>query len=491
MEKLTYSTLKEQGFNGYILQDAPVKVLQFGEGNFLRGFVDAFIDEMNEKADFNAKVTMVQPIAQGLAKMVNEQEGLYTLILRGNENGETVNKERVISCVKDCINPYDDYNAFLSLAKNSDLRFIVSNTTEAGIAFDDTCKLQDAPPYSFPAKLTAFLHERYKNGGKGFIVLSCELIDDNGAKLKECVEKYIDLWALDSDFKDWVDSENIFCSTLVDRIVTGYPRSEAPKLCEKMGYEDNLIDTAEPFGFWVIEGPSSIKDELPFEKANLPIIVTDNHKPYKQRKVRILNGAHTSLVMAAYLGGKDIVRDCINDDVMSKYLQKTIYDEIIPTLDLPKDELLEFAKSVNARFANPFIDHSLLAISLNSTSKWKARVMPSLIEYKKRTGNLPKCLVFSFAAYIDFYRRGYERTENALNAKRGEDVYQIQDDAFVLDFYISHKGDTTEELVSAVVNNKDMWGEELAQIDGFENAVLSALERIESAGMYKAMGELL
>ncbi len=491
MKNLSYQTLKEQNYSGYLLENAPVKVLQFGEGNFLRAFVDAFIDEMNEKANFNGKVTLVQPIAPGLASMINEQQGLYTLMLRGSENGETVDKKRVISCVESCINPYENYALFLEQAKNPDLRFLVSNTTEAGIAFDPECKLNDTPPASFPAKLTAFLYERYKNGGKGFIILSCELIDYNGAKLKECVEQYIELWKLDDDFLKWVGEQNAFCSTLVDRIVTGYPRSEAETLCEQFGYKDNLIDTAEPFGFWVIEGPQSIKEEFPFEKAGLPILVVDDHRPYKQRKVRILNGAHTSLIMAAYLAGKDIVRDCMQDEVLSKFLEKTIYSEIIPTLDLPESELKEFASSVKARFENPFIDHSLLAISLNSCSKWKARVMPSLTEYYNRKNKLPECIVFSFAAFIAFYHNGKELSENALVAKRGDDTYQIQDDKWVLDFFFALKDKPLEQVAKSVISNKEMWGDELVKLDGFEQAVVKALENIEQKGMYKAIEELI
>lgn len=267
MELLSYKTLRDQGYDGYLLPEAPVKVLQFGEGNFLRAFVDYFIDVMNEKAGFNGKVVLTQPIAPGLAPMINAQEGLYTLFLRGRENGEKVNRKRVISCVKSCNNPYEDFQGLLDQAKNPDLRFLVSNTTEAGIVFDPACKFDDTPPASFPGKLTVFLHQRWQQGLKGFVILSCELIDHNGDELKRCVQEYIKLWGLEDDFAAWVDRENVFCSTLVDRIVTGYPRKEAEAICRELGYQDNIIDTAEVFGFWVIEGPQWIKDEFPFEKA--------------------------------------------------------------------------------------------------------------------------------------------------------------------------------------------------------------------------------
>ena len=491
MDKLSYATLEQQGYDGYLLKDAPERVLQFGEGNFLRAFVDYFIDEMNEKAGFNSKVVLCQPIAPGLAPQINEQDGLYTLFLRGRENGEQVNRKRVISCVSRCLNPYEDYQALLDCAKNPDLRFLVSNTTEAGIVFDPACKKDDAPPASFPGKLTLFLHERWKLGMKGFIILSCELIDHNGDELKRCVEKYIGLWGLEPEFKAWVEAENLFCSTLVDRIVTGYPRAEAENICKELGYQDNILDTGEVFGFWVIEGPQSIKNEFPFEKAGLPIIVVDDHTPYKQRKVRILNGAHTSMVLGAYLAGQDIVRDCMNDEVIHGFMNKTIYDEIIPTLDLPKDELTDFAAAVTERFNNPYIDHALLSISLNSTAKWKARVMPSLTEYVKRMGKLPRCITFSFAAYIAFYHTAREKGENCLVGRRGEGTYEIKDDQWTLDFYYDHRDDDAKAIAHAVVNHERMWDGKPAALEGFEEAVASALERIEAVGMYEAMKECL
>lgn len=491
MDKLSYKMLEAQGFKGYLLKSAPERVLQFGEGNFLRAFVDYFFDILNEKTGFNGKVVLTQPIAPGLADMINSQEGLYTLFLRGQENGEKVNRKRIISCVSRCLNPYQDYTALLDCAKNPDLRFLVSNTTEAGIVFDPACKFDETPPASFPAKMARFLYERYQLGLPGFVILSCELIDHNGDELKKCVEQYVDLWGLDAGFAKWVQEENIFCSTLVDRIVTGYPRAEAAAICQELGYEDNLIDTGEVFGFWVIEGPQSLKEELPFKKAGLPVIVVDDHTPYKQRKVRILNGAHTSMVLGAYLAGQDIVRDCMKDDVIRGFMNNTIYEEIIPTLDLPKSDLTDFAAAVAERFANPYIDHALLAISLNSTAKWKARVMPSLLEYQKRSGKLPKCITFSFAAYIAFYHAGREKGKGCLIGTRGDNSYQIKDDQWVLDFYYDHRDDDAKALAHAVIHNEKMWGDALIKLPGFETAVTDALSHIEAVGMYAAMKECL
>ena len=316
---------------------------------------------------------------------------------------------------------------------------------------------------------------------KGFIILSCELIDHNGDELKRCVNEYIELWGLEDEFCQWANNENIFCSTLVDRIVTGGAKAEAPSLWEKWGYEDQLIDTGEVFAAWVIEGPQSIKDEFPFEKAGLPIQVVDDVTPYKQRKVRILNGAHTSMVLGAYLAGKNIVRDCMQDATIRAYLNKAMFEEIIPTLDLPRDELESFAASVIDRFDNPYINHQLLSIALNSASKWKARVMPSVTEYVKREGKLPKCLTFSIAAFIAFYHQGV----------RNGEAYEVSDDPWVLAFFEEHKHDDAKALAHAVVNNDALWDGELNKLPGFEEAVAADLEHIEKVGMYKAMEECL
>lgn len=483
MERLSFAALEKQGYDGFLLKDAPERVLQFGEGNFLRAFAENFIDRMNEQAGFNAKVVLVQPRGghPEAADRFGEQDGLYTLILRGRENGEAKELTRVISCVSRCLDPKRDWDKLLECMENKELRFLISNTTEAGIAFDPACRAEDTPPSSFPAKLTLLLHERWLRGGKGFIILSCELIDHNGDELKRCVNAYIQLWQMEEEFRKWVEEENIFCSTLVDRIVTGSPKGDAPAICEKRGYEDQLIDTGELFAAWVIEGPQTIRDELPFEKAGLPIQVVDDVTPYKQRKVRILNGAHTSMVLGAYLAGKNIVRDCMQDENIRAFLNKAMFEEIIPTLDLPAEELSTFAASVIDRFDNPYIDHQLLDISLNSASKWKARVMPSLTEYVRRKGTLPRCLTFSLAAFIAFYQKG----------ERYGEPYPVRDDAWVLEFFREHKEDDCEAIAHAVVNNEQMWDGELAKLPGFEEAVAADLRRIEAAGMYEAMKECL
>lgn len=491
MLRLSYETLKNQGFDQYLLEDAPERVLQFGDGNFLRAFVDHFIDRMNETAGFDGKVVVVQPAAPKLNPKLNQQDGLYTLLLRGREGGRPVSYRRVISCVSRCLNANEQWDALLECAENPQLRFLVSNTTEAGIVFDPDCKKDDAPPKSFPGKLTLFLYRRYRLGLAGFVILPCELIHKNGAALKQCILQYADLWGLEPEFCTWLEKENTFCNTLVDRIVTGYPREEADALCQQWGYEDQMIDTAEVFGAWIIEGPDSLSEELPFAAAGLPVTMVKDCALYEQRKVRILNGAHTSMVLGAYLCGQNIVRGCMEDETIRGFMNKTIYEEIIPTLDLPASQLTDFAAAVAQRFNNPYIDHSLLAIALNSTAKWKTRVMPSLLEYVKRRESLPRCLTFSFAAYVAFYHNAKERGDGCLIGYRGGEPYQVKDDDWVMDFYYSHKDDDPLELFHAVVNNHSMWGDALSSLPGFEEAALAAFLRIESAGMAQAMKECL
>ena len=407
MKKLCYQTLEELGYQGYLLKDAPEKVLQFGEGNFLRAFVNYWFDVSNERAGWNGKCVLVQPIAPGLAKLINEQEGLYTLYLRGRENGERVDKKRIISSVSRCLNPYEreGFDAMMEVAVSDGLEYVVSNTTEAGIVYDPACNLDDAPAASFPGKLTQVLYRRWQAGKGGLVILSCELIDNNGRELLKCVNQYADQWGLEDGFRRYVNEACTFCSTLVDRIVPGRVKdpAEAARMEQANGYRDELIDVGEIFGVWNIEGPDWLEEKLPFQKAGLNCPVVPDVTPYKKRKVRILNGAHTGFVLGAYLAGFDIVRDCMQDGAVRGFMNKMLYEEVIPTLPLDKKDLEDFAGAVQDRFNNPFVDHELMSISLNSTSKWRARNMPSFLEYVEKAGKLPPCLTMSFAAYIAFF----------------------------------------------------------------------------------------
>lgn len=496
MEKLNYEVLKKSGYEGYILEKAPEKILQFGEGNFLRAFVDYWFDVSNEKAGFNGKAVLVQPIAPGLAKLINEQEGLYTLYLRGRENGEKVDRKRVISSVSRCLNPYEkaDYDAMMEVAVSDDLEYIVSNTTEAGIVYDSACQKDDCPPSSFPAKLTQVLYQRWKAGKKPVVILSCELIDNNGKELEKCVGQYIDQWALEAEFKAWC-ATCTFCSTLVDRIVPGRIKDaeEVKRLEEANGYHDELIDVGEVFGVWNIEGPEWLQEQLPFQKAGVNCIVVPDVTPYKKRKVRILNGAHTGFVLGAYLAGFDIVRDCMQDETVCGFMNKMLHEEVIPTLPLDKQDLEQFASAVEDRFNNPFIDHELMSISLNSTSKWKARNMPSFLEYIEKEGKLPTCLTMSLAAYIAFYSNDIqELTDAGLVCRRAKgNTYTVSDDRWALEFYWNHRNDSAEALVHAVLTNEQMWDQDLTQIAGLESAVLANLNTIRTEGAKAAYASCL
>ena len=409
------------------------RVIQFGEGGFLRGFVDWMLQKVNENSDFDGSVVVVQPIEQGMCDMLSAQNCVYTHLIRGVEGVDTT----VVDVISRCVKPYEDFAAYLALAEQPEMRFVVSNTTESGIVFSDEDKITDAPPKTFPAKVTLLLKKRFELGLDGFVFLPCELIDRNGDNLKKCILQYADLWDLGADFKAWVEEKNVFTNTLVDRINTGYPKGEDLGL----GYEDNLVNTSEFFHLWVIETPFDLDKELPFSKTDLNVIITpDKLEMYRTRKVRILNGAHTSLVPYALLSGLDTVKSCIDDATMNAHLRKCIFDEIIPTLDLPRDELLSYANSVVERFGNPYIKHYLSAIALNSVSKFKVRVLPSILEYIKRYNKMPETLLFAFAKLLDFYKTD-----------------MTNDDADVVAFMKSHN-------TAEVLANASLWGQDLSHL---------------------------
>ncbi len=411
--------------------ERPERIIQFGEGGFLRGFVDWMVDKLNKSGLYNGNITVVQPIEKGMCDVLTEQNCVYHHMIRGVEGVEV----SLIDSISRCVNPFRDYEEYLRLAENPDFRFVVSNTTESGIVYSDKDKLDDAPAETFPAKLTALLYRRYGLGLPGFIFLPCELIDRNGDVLRECVLSYARLWKLGEGFEAWIREENVFANTLVDRINTGYPRDEENEL---KAY-DKMLNTSEYFHLWVIESECDIESELPLRAAGLNVIYTpDKLEMYRTRKVRILNGAHTSLVPYALLSGFETVRDCVLDERMREHIKKCVYDEIIPSLDLPREELCEYADGVLKRFENPYIRHYLSSIALNSVSKFKVRVLPSILEYIKRYGKMPKTLIFAFAKLLDFYRTD-----------------MTNDSADVCEFM--KKSSTAE-----ILENKELWGEDLS-----------------------------
>ena len=433
------------------------KVIQFGEGNFLRGFVDYFLFKLTEQGLFDGKVVVVQPIAEGLVSVLNEQRGKYNLYLRGVENGVVKTEHSHIDVISRGINPYTDFEAYLALADNPDFRFIISNTTEAGIAYDPSCNFSDAPPSSFPAKLTRLLYRRYENGLPGFILLACELIDKNGAELKKCVLRYAEQWDLGDGFSAWINDENTFADTLVDRIVTGFPYEEAKELC----FGDRLLDTAELFHLWVIEG--NFEDELPLVTAGFNVVWTDDVTPYKKRKVRILNGAHTSMVTGALLMGLSTVGECLEDKTVCAYLEKCLFEEILPTIGDTADNRA-FATAVLERFRNPFIRHLLRSIALNSVSKFAVRVLPTIREYKAQRGAYPPALTLSLSLLIAFYKNDMP-----------QDLPEVT--AFL-----------KTASVTQILGNTALWGEDISELS---LPVGEGLERINAFGARTAAEWLL
>lgn len=410
------------------------KVIQFGEGVFLRGFVDWILQVLNEQTDFGGSAVVVQPLKEGLCSVLEEQGCKYHHIMRGLEGGEMKTCVKRIESISRTVEPYKDFESFLKLAEQESFKFIVSNTTESGIKFSQDDKETAAPFVSFPAMVTLLLKRRFYSKLGGFVFLPCELIDKNGSALKECILKYARLWEYPEDFMNWVEKENVFCNTLVDRIVTGYPKDEDNPLKAT----DKMLNTSELFHLWVIETDIDLLSLIPFHKTDLSVIVTNNLERYRTRKVRILNGAHTSMVPYALLCGVETVRDCMENEVIGNFVQKCVFEEIIPTLDLPEEELVSYAEDVFRRFKNPFIHHLCASISLNSVSKFKVRVLPSLLEYRARMGRNPENLVFSLAKLIEFYKKGTPK-----------------DDAAVIDFM-------KKSSITEILQNREFWGQDIS-----------------------------
>ncbi|KAA3437024.1 tagaturonate reductase [Rufibacter hautae] len=464
-----------------ITQTRPTKVIQFGEGNFLRGFVDWIIDILNEKTDFNGSVEIIQPLDKGIYQLLNGQDGLYHVVLEGIQEGQTVQENRLITCVSNALSPYDTYEQYLQLGENPDLEFVISNTTEAGISFDPADVGFDTTPNSFPGKLTALLYRRFTHFAgakdKALTIIPCELIEKNGENLRETVLQFAKHWNLPTDFADWIQNNTIFCNTLVDRIVPGFPKDTIQEIQQELGFADNLVVKAEPFHLWVIEAPESVAKAFPTERAGLQVKFVDDLTPYRTRKVRILNGAHTALVPVAYLQGLRTVREAVEDEKAGTFIKEAIFEEIIPTLDLSAEELNQFANDVIERFQNPFIRHELQSIALNSVSKYKVRVLPSVLEYHKRKGQLPQRLLHSLAALILFYKGEYNGEQTPVN-----------DTPEVLEFFQeAWQKDTVEETVQAVLANHDFWGTDLTQVAGLEATVVKELAFLQEQEPVKAV----
>ena len=467
--------MKQLDKKGVVKESRPERVLQFGEGNFLRAFIDWMLHRMNEAGAFNGSAVIVQPLEQGLVDTLNEQDGLYTLFLRGIQDGEEINQHELITSVSRGINPYRDWDTYLETARNPEMRFVISNTTEAGIAYVRSVPPENECSASFPAKVTAWLAERFRafDGSveSGMIFMPCELINHNGDQLKECILQHAADWELGPQFVAWLEENCVFLSTLVDRIVPGYPRDEAQAMTETLGYEDKLLCTGEIFHLLVIEGPGEFKEELPFHKAGLNVIWTDDMQPYRTRKVGILNGAHTASVLGAFLGGLDTVGEMMEDKDFGRFVKSAVFDELAPALPMNRSEVNVFASAVMERFKNPYIRHALLSISLNSVSKWKVRVLPSLEKYIDIFGEVPSRLAFSMAALIAFYkgdlRAGYVPNDDPVVLEFFAEVWQSEDSAAVVHRVLSHSA---------------FWSQDLTDLLGFEAAVVENLSEIMANG---------
>jgi len=474
MENLVKKKLNRENSNTKALY--PIKVVQFGEGNFLRAFVDYAFQRLNNEVNFNAGVAIVQPLSGGMVPMLNDQDGLYTLFMNGVKKNEKIQNIELIKNVVKGINPYHDFQAYLDLAKEEELQFIISNTTEAGIEFVDTDKLEMQPPVSFPAKLTVLLYERFQyfNGdkSKGLTIIPCELINYNAATLKDIILQYSDLWNLDNQFKNWLEKSCTYHNTLVDRIVPGYPRNEIEEYNYKLEYHDDLIVTAEPFFLWVIEGDDDLKQKLPFHKTDLNVKIVDDMQSFRTLKVRILNGAHTAMVPFSLLFGNETVRQTVDGAFTGNFVNHVIA-EINETLPFDKNEVLAYSDEVMDRFRNPFIIHKLSDIALNTVSKFKVRVLPSLLQYVENNNSLPVHLVYSLACLIQFYKGTWKN-----------EALPINDSADIVAFFKeAWSSNDINSVTKATLENTEFWEKDLTKIAGLTEAVVLALTEIDVNGI--------
>lgn len=465
----------------------PERIIQFGEGNFLRAFADWMIHKMNQETDFNGNVVVVQPIENGMIDMLNKQDNLYHVNLQGIDKGKKVNDLVLVDAISRSLNPYTDFDAFLKLAEQPEMRFVISNTTEAGITFDSTCKLEDQPASSYPGKLTQLLYHRYKtfNGdpSKGLIIFPCELIFLNGHKLKEVIYQYIDLWNLGDEFKVWFNEACGVYATLVDRIVPGFPRHEINEIKERLQYDDNLVVQAEIFHLWVIEAPQAIADEFPADNAGLNVLFVPSEEPYHERKVTLLNGPHSVLSPVAYLSGINIVRDACEHPIVGKYVKKVMFDELMETLNLPKDELEQFANDVLDRFNNPFVDHDVTSIMLNAFPKYATRDLPGLKVFLERKGKLPEGLVLGLAAIITYYKGGNRADGAEIKANDATEIMDLLSQLWATN--------DTQNIAEGVLGAEFIWQENLNNIPGLTEKVKGYLDAIQEKGMLEVVQSIV
>jgi tagaturonate reductase len=495
---LNKETLQDNPLKGdHSSSSYPERVLQIGEGNFLRGFIDWMIFEMNKAGEFQGQVVAIQPTPRGkVVPKLNRQDSLYTLIHRGIDQGKTIEKIEVINSISRGINPYSDWSDVLKVAESQEIEFVFSNTTEAGLQYSNELYEEEISPLSFPGKLVSLLYHRYNyykgESGKGWIIIPCELVERNGEILKELCKKVTLNWNLPESFWKWVETECTFCNTLVDRIVTGYPHDEEQQLHDLLGYQDELMTVAEPFHLFVIDGPAHIQEKLPFKKAGLNVFF-DDIESYRELKVKLLNAPHTILASIGLLNGIETVRQGIEELRPPSFIDNLMTMEISHTLK-PEGKMrsAEYIKDVIDRFSNPFLHHKLQDISLNGFAKFRTRVMPCIIEYKRMEGIYPKRLVFSLAALIAFYRI-VEQDELKNFGKGLNGLYEIKDAKEVLakfsDFWSKFDGnfENTIVLVRELVINDLLTEEFLVEAEDLSIEVTKLLFEIKDFGIQKSL----
>ncbi len=465
-----------------------IKIMQFGEGNFLRAFVDWIIQDLNDKGAISSDVAVVQPMPFGRVKDLEAQDGLYTLRLEGIDKGEKVKSSQVINVIGDCIDPFTEYEHFLSYGESEDLQVVISNTTEAGIAFDPNDTDFTQCPKSFPGKLLALLKRRYDHFKgdmtKGLAIIPCELIDYNGEELYKCLTQLAEHNKMDKKFIEWMQTANHFTSTLVDRIVPGYPRNEIDAIREEVGYIDNNVVKGEIFHLWVLKKEAFVQKVFPADSTGLNVIFADDIKPYKQRKVKILNGSHTAMVPVAYLCGIDTVGEAVNDPTIGKFVRDFVFNEVNPTIDLPQDQMTAFANSVIERYQNPYIRHELMSIALNSTTKFRTRLLPTLTDYVRIKGKLPLHLVFAFAALCEFHK-----------GKRGDEQIALKDDPELLAHWAklwAENGSDYLAFAKKVLAWKEAWEMDMNDIHpDLAKTVAGYLEKMDKNGMRETVEEFV
>lgn len=484
-------TLNLQSFPE-LKNNRPEKIIQFGEGNFIRAFMDWMVQQMNKQGTFNGSVVAIQPTPHGkVVGKLNTQDGLFTVILRGIADGQTVNSHEIISCVSRGINPYTDWLEVLKCAENPEMEFVFSNTTEAGLTYNHEDKADMQPPLSYPAKLTLFLYHRYEyfhgDKNKGMYIIPCELLESNGELLKNIILKHCEDWNLPEEFRTWIETSNKFYNSLVDRVVSGYPKDEIETITQELGYEDTLIACGEPFHFLALEGDESLNDKLPFTKSGLNVVIEKDITKYRQRKVRLLNGGHTANVPASFLAGLDTVAEMMNDEITGKFTRQTIKNIILPSVPMDRQMLEDFASAVIERFQNPFIKHQLLSILLNCTSKFKVRVLPSLLEYREKFGIFPQNLCFSFAAYIYLYKsnkrngKTFEFTDDSTALSKLHAAWQLYDNSLT----------GAHSVATQILGDTDLWDTDLTIYTDLVKDVAKYLYEIDINGTKKIMQSLL